>query len=93
MASERLVHIVAADADRCQVLKRLLHSAGLTAVVYETAHALLDAALTDHAPKIPVHRREHRFAVREYIGEILHRSNGNDRVKARPRCSAHLDRT
>jgi two-component system response regulator FixJ len=44
MASERLVHIVAADADRCQVLKRLLHSAGLTAVVYETAHALLDAA-------------------------------------------------
>jgi two-component system response regulator FixJ len=44
MASERLVHIVEADADRCQVLKRLLHSAGLTAVVYETVHAFLEAA-------------------------------------------------
>ena len=44
MASERLVHILYADTYRCQVLRRLLHAAGLTAVVYETAHAFLEAA-------------------------------------------------
>jgi two-component system response regulator FixJ len=44
MASESLVHILCADTDRCQVLRRLLHAAGLTAVVYETAHAFLEAA-------------------------------------------------
>jgi two-component system, LuxR family, response regulator FixJ len=44
MASDRLVHIVDADPERCQVLKRLLYAAGLTAIVYETAHAFLEAA-------------------------------------------------
>ena len=44
MPDHRLVHIVDADADRSQLLKRLLRAAGLTAVVYETADAVLEAA-------------------------------------------------
>jgi two-component system, LuxR family, response regulator FixJ len=44
MAIERLVHIVDADAERCQVLKRLLCSAGLNAIVYPTPCTVLAAA-------------------------------------------------
>jgi two-component system response regulator FixJ len=44
MAIERLVHIVDANAERCQVLKRLLCSAGLSAIVYPTPCAVLAAA-------------------------------------------------
>ena len=43
MATDRLVHILA-DPDRSRELKRLLHAAGLTTVVYETAHCFLEAA-------------------------------------------------
>jgi two-component system, LuxR family, response regulator FixJ len=44
MASERLVHIVGTDVDRCQALQELLRSAGITAVIYETADAFLESA-------------------------------------------------
>jgi two-component system response regulator FixJ len=44
MASERLVHIVGTDVDRCQALQELLRSAGITAVIYETADAFLELA-------------------------------------------------
>jgi two-component system response regulator FixJ len=44
MAGDRLVHIVDADPERCQLLKRLLYAAGLTAIFYDTAHAFLEAA-------------------------------------------------
>jgi two-component system response regulator FixJ len=46
MANDRFVHIVGADVDRCQALRGLLRSAGLTAVIYETADAFLKAAPT-----------------------------------------------
>jgi len=44
MASERLVHIVGTDVDRCQALQELLRSAGITAVIYQTADAFLESA-------------------------------------------------
>jgi two-component system response regulator FixJ len=44
VANDRLVHVISADANRCQALQRLLRSAGLTAVMYETADAVLKAA-------------------------------------------------
>jgi FixJ family two-component response regulator len=44
MAKDRCVHVISADANRCEALQRLLRSAGLTAVIYETADAVLKAA-------------------------------------------------
>ena len=44
MASDALVHIVGTDVDRCQALQELLRSAGITAVIYETADAFLESA-------------------------------------------------
>lgn len=44
MPNDRLVHVISADANRCDALQRLLRSAGLTAVIYETADAVLEAA-------------------------------------------------
>jgi two-component system response regulator FixJ len=44
MAADRRVHIIGSDADRWQILKRVLCLAGFTAVVYETAHAFLEVA-------------------------------------------------
>jgi two-component system response regulator FixJ len=44
MTSQRVVHIVDDDAAVRRALVRLLKSAGLTAIAYETAHQVLDAA-------------------------------------------------
>lgn len=44
MANNRIVHVVDDDASIRRAMSRLLHSAGLTAVGYETAQAVLAAA-------------------------------------------------
>jgi two-component system response regulator FixJ len=44
MANQRFVHVISADAGRRKVLQRLLRAVGLTAVIYETAGAALEAA-------------------------------------------------
>jgi two-component system, LuxR family, response regulator FixJ len=44
MANDRCVHVISTDANRCEALQRLLRSAGLTAVIHETADAVLEAA-------------------------------------------------
>src|ERR1700726_3836940 len=44
MTSERVVHIVDDDPAVRRALGRLLHSIGITTVMYETAHAVLSAA-------------------------------------------------
>jgi two-component system, LuxR family, response regulator FixJ len=44
MASDPLVHIIGTDVDRGQALQELLRSAGIPAVIYETADAFLESA-------------------------------------------------
>jgi two-component system, LuxR family, response regulator FixJ len=44
MTSNRIVHIVDDDAAIRRAMTRLLRSAGLATVAYETAHAVLNAA-------------------------------------------------
>jgi FixJ family two-component response regulator len=46
MTSNRIVHIVDDDAAIRRAMTRLLRSAGLATVAYETAQAVLNAALS-----------------------------------------------